>query len=237
MSIGLLGKKIGMTQIFMENGRLLPVTVIETGPCSVLQVKIKEKDGYDAIQYGFDKQKESRLKKSCLSKFKKIKVAPVKFIREICLKEEEKGKYKIGDEVKVDIFQVGDFVDIAGVSIGKGFQGVMKRWNFKGHPASHGATIHRAPGSIGASATPSRVVKGKKMPGRMGHDKVTTQNLKVLKVDKENNLLMIKGAVPGSKGGYLIIRLAKKKKRAFVDDKKQEAKEIKTETAKENKKK
>ena len=227
MTIGLLGKKIGMTQIFKENGEAAPATVIEAGPCYILQIKTKEKEGYSAIQCGFEKQKERRLNKPALGKFKKINVEPLKIVREIRIKENDEDKYKIGDEIKADLFEAGDYIDITGTSIGKGFQGVMKRWNFKGQPASHGSKIHRAPGSIGASATPSRVVKGKRMPGQMGNKRVTVQNIEILKVDVDNHLLIIRGSIPGKKGNYLIINKAKKRKKKAEksEEKKEESKE------------
>ncbi len=218
MAIGLLGKKIGMTQIFRDNGEAVGATVIEAGPCYVLQIKTKDKEGYSALQIGYEKQKEKHLNKPLLGRFKKINLKPLKIIKEVRISEEEQDRYKIGDEVKVDIFEIGDFVDVAGISIGKGFQGVMKRWSFSGHPASHGSTIHRAPGSIGASSTPSRVFKGQHMPGRMGNKTVTIQNLEVLDVDVDNNLLVVKGSVPGSKRGYLVIRQARKKNKSKQAD-------------------
>lgn len=211
MTIGILGKKLGMTQIFEEDGKVFPATVIEAGPCKILQIKTKENDGYTAIQCGFEKQKESRITKPLKGHLNKSKSGPVKMIKEFRLIDEEIQNYKEGQELKVSLFRVGDFVDICGISKGKGFQGVMKRWNFSGHPASHGSTIHRAPGSIGASADPSRVFKGQHMAGQMGAKQVTVQNLKVIKIDAENNLLLVKGAVPGSKGSNLVIRLALKK--------------------------
>jgi large subunit ribosomal protein L3 len=202
--IGLLGKKIGMTQIFSDDGKLISVTAIEAGPCPVLAVKEK------SIQLGFDPAKENRLKKPLLGYFKKMNIAPRKFIREI-LKEPNK-EYKAGEELKVDLFEPGDFVDITGTSKGKGFQGGMKRWHWSGGSRTHGSTSHRRVGSIGSSTTPGRVWKGHHMPGHMGNCKVTLQNLQVVKVDLENNLLLVKGAVAGSKDSYLIIKKAKKKK-------------------------
>ncbi len=211
MAIGILGKKLGMTQVFEEDGKVYPATVIEAGPCRVLQIKNRDKDGYTALQCGFEKQKESRITNPFKGHLKKTKSDPVKFVKEIRQSEEEAAAYKAGDELRVNLFRVGDFVDVTGVSIGKGFQGVMKRWNFKGHPASHGSTIHRAPGSIGASSDPSRVFKGHHMAGRMGGKQITVQNIKVIKIDIENNLLIVKGAIPGAKGSNLLIKLAKKK--------------------------
>jgi large subunit ribosomal protein L3 len=209
MSLGILGKKIGMTQIFRENGLRIPVTVIEAGPCFILQVKKNQTDGYCAIQFGFDEKKELRTKKPDLNRFKKVSVTPKRFIREIRTTENE--NYQLGQRITVEIFNVGDYVDVTGISIGKGFQGGMKRWHWKGGPKTHGSTSHRRPGSIGSSSDPSRVFKGHHLPGHMGQDKVTVQNLEVIKVDRENNLLAVKGAVPGHRNSYLIIKKAKKK--------------------------
>lgn len=190
MRIGILGKKVGMTQIFQETGRVAPVTLIEAGPCLVLRVKSKETDGYDALQLSMDKTSRK------------------KFVREI---RDFTGPYKAGEVIKADVFKEGDFVDITGTSIGKGFQGGMKRWNWSGGDAGRGSMFHRAPGSIGGSSFPSRVFKGQHLPGHMGNDRVTVQNLKVLKVQKEENILAVKGCVPGHKGSFLIIREARKK--------------------------
>jgi len=200
---GILGKKIGMTQIFAEDGALVNVTAVEAGPCPVLAVKEKN------IQLGFDLIKEKRLKRPIAGYFKKLNIEARKFIREV--PKEQSKEYKVGEEIKVDIFTQGDFVDVSGVSIGKGFQGGMKRWHWKGGPMTHGSTSHRRVGSIGSTTTPGRVFKGHHMPGHMGALGVTTQNLKIVKIDKENNILLIKGAVPGFKNGYVIIRKAKKK--------------------------
>ena len=213
--IGLLGKKIGMTQAFGRDGEVIPLTVIEAGPCAVLQVKTEDRDGYFAVQLGFGEKKESRANKPDLGRFKKAEVPPKRFVKEIRVAQHETEKdkegYKLGREIMVDIFQQGDFVDISGISVGKGFQGGMKRWHWSGGPETHGSMHHRRPGSIGASSDPSRVFKGQHLPGRMGGKKVTTQNLEVARVDKENNLLLIKGAVPGHKNSYLVIKKAKKK--------------------------
>ncbi len=200
--IGILGKKIGMTQIFADDGALVSVTAIEAGPCPVLAVKEKN------IQLGFDLAKEKSLKKPQAGYFKKLNIAGRKFVRE--LPKEPAKEYKVGEEIKVDIFAPGDFVDVSGISIGKGFQGGMKRWHWHGGPMTHGSTSHRRVGSIGSTTTPGRVWKGHHMPGHMGALGVTTQNLKVVKIDAENNILLIKGAVPGFKNGYLIIKKAKK---------------------------
>ena len=181
-----------MTQIFGEEGQVIPVTVIESGPCSILQVKTKEKDGYNAIQAGFKD----------------------KFIKE--MQVANPASYKVGQNIDVAQFSVGDFVDIAGTSKGKGFQGGIKRWNWSSGPKSHGSMSHRAPGSIGASAFPSRVLKGHHLPGHMGNQKVTVQNLEVIKVDKDNNLLVVSGSVPGHRNCFLIIKESKKKKSKAV---------------------
>lgn len=202
----ILGKKIGMTQVFTEDGRRIGVTAIEAGPCPVLAVRGK------SIQLGFDSVKEERLNKPVLGYFKKLNVAGRKIIREVA--KESARDYQIGEELKVDIFKAGDFVDVIGVSKGKGFQGGMKRWHWKGGPQTHGSTSHRRVGSIGSSTTPGRVFKGHHMPGHMGAEKVTVQNLKVTRVDLANNVLLVEGAVPGHKNSYLIIRKAKKKKSA-----------------------
>ena len=201
--IGILGKKIGMTQIFADDGALVSVTAIEAGPCPVLAVKDKN------IQLGFDLAKEKNLKKPISGYFKKLNIPARKFIREI--PKEASKEYKVGEELKVDIFAPGDYVDVRGISIGKGFQGGMKRWHWKGGPMTHGSTSRRRVGSIGSTTTPGRVFRGHHMPGHMGALGVTTQNLKVMKVDLENNILLIKGAVPGFKNGYVIIKKALKK--------------------------
>ncbi len=209
MAIGILGRKIGMTETFEKDGKLTPVTIIEAGPCLVLQLKVPDLDGYRAVQLGFADKKENRTKRPLLGHFKKAGVKPKRFIKEIRISD--KDKYRIGREIKVDIFKEGDFVDISGTTIGKGFQGGMKKWGWSGGPASHGSMTHRRPGSIGASAFPSRVFKGHHLPGRMGGNRRTVQKLKVVKVDLENNVLMVKGAVPGHKNSYLVIRNASKK--------------------------
>jgi len=201
---GLLGKKIGRTQVYAEDGALLDVTVIEAGPCPVLAIKER------SIQIGFDSAKESRVKKPLLGYFKKINVPCRKVIKEF-IREESK-EYKVGEELKVDLFKPGDFVDVSGISIGKGFQGGMKRWHWHGGPQTHGSTSHRRVGSIGSTTTPGRVWKGHHLPGHMGNRLTTLQNLKVIKIDAENNLLLVKGSVPGHKNSYLIIKKAKKKK-------------------------
>ncbi len=201
---GILGKKIGMTQVFVgDNKKLVAVTAIEAGPCPILAVKDKH------IQLGFDAAQEKRLKKPLAKYFVKLKISPRKIIKEV-MKESGK-EYKVGEEIKVDLFKIGDFVDITGTSLGKGFPGGMKRWHWKGGPQTHGSMSHRRVGSLGSSTTPGRVWKGHHLPGHMGAHRVTIQNLEVVKVDAQNNILLVKGAVPGYKNNYLIIKKAKKK--------------------------
>lgn len=201
--IGILGKKLGMTSVFDEKGNSVNVTAIEAGPCPVLAIKDK------TLQLGFDLANEKKVGKPRSGFFKKLNIAPRKFIREV---SKEPGKeYKVGDELKVDLFKTGDFVDIRGVSIGKGFQGGMKRWHWSGGPMTHGSTSHRRVGSIGSTTTPGRVWKGHHLPGHMGDKRTTTQNLKVVQAITDKNILLIKGSVPGSKNAYLVISKAKKK--------------------------
>ncbi|MBI4372716.1 MAG: 50S ribosomal protein L3 [Candidatus Omnitrophica bacterium] len=209
--IGLLGKKVGMTQIFDREGKRLPVTVLEVGPCAILQVKKKETDGYQAIQLGFDNKKESRTNRPELGHFKKVQAVPKRFIREI--RTENLEGLEAGKELSVNNFAVGDYVDVIGTSIGRGFQGVVKRHNFTGGERGHGSMFGRVAGSIGASSFPSRVVKGMRMPGQMGNERFTVQNLRVEKIDVENHLMAVRGAVPGAENGYLVIREAVKKRR------------------------
>lgn len=198
----ILGKKLGMTHIFEED-TLVPVTMVEAGPCVIVQKKVQDKDGYEAIQIGFNETE--RLNKPKLGYFKKRGIPSQKYLREIRMKDMD--EYKEGNEIRVNIFKEGDLVSVSGLSKGKGFAGVVKRHGFKGGPASHGAKHwHRRPGSIGASADPARVFKGKKMPGRMGWEKVTLHNLKVVKVDEKESLLLIKGSLPGKKGDLLTIK-------------------------------
>ena len=203
----IFGEKLGMSQIF-EKDVVVPVTLVEAKPCVVVQKKTKEKDGYSAIQLGFGELKEKDATKPQLGYFKKREIPPKKYLREV--RTEDIEQLKVGDEIKVDVFEKGDLVNVTGISKGKGFQGVVKRHGFKGGPASHGSKHwHRRPGSIGASADPSRVIKGKKMPGRMGMKKVTVRNLQVVEVDKEESLLLIKGCLPGKRGSLLCIKSAK----------------------------
>jgi large subunit ribosomal protein L3 len=213
MGLGLIAKKLGMTQLFAEDGTLIPVTVMQAGPCRVVQKKSDESDGYNSFQVGFDELKKAdRANKPLSGHFKKASVAPMKRLREFRVSQEELGSYDVGSDVPVDIFKPGDFVDVSGVSIGKGFAGVMKRHNFAGAPAGHGThEFFRHGGSIGQNMTPGRTLKGMKMPGHMGARRVTVQSLKVVEVRGDTNLIMIRGAVPGPKNGYVIIRKAVKK--------------------------
>lgn len=204
MKKAILGKKLGMTQIFDENGKVIPVTVVEAGPCAVIQKKTVEKDGYSAIKVGFDVKRESLFNKPVKGQFAKAGVAPRKFVREFKLENVE--NYEIGQEILAEVFAAGDKVDVTGISKGKGFQGAIKRWNFSIGPKSHGSKFHRAPGSQGASSDPSRTFKNRKMPGHMGHVKSTVLNLEVARVIPEKNVILIKGGVPGAKKGYVVIR-------------------------------
>lgn len=201
----ILGKKIGMTQIFNEDGLSIPVTVIEAGPCTVVQKKTVDNDGYTAVKVGFQDAAEKRINKPQKGLFSKLKVAPKKFLKEF--RAQDADKYEIGAEIKVaDMFQAGDKIDVSGVSKGKGFQGTIKRYGHSGGNETHGSMYHRRVGSMGANTSPARVFKGKKLPGHMGMENVTVQNLDIVRVDNERNLLLVKGAVPGPKGGLLVIK-------------------------------
>jgi large subunit ribosomal protein L3 len=205
---GILGKKLGMTEVFTEEGVMVPITVLQAGPCVVLQRKTKASDGYEAAQLGLvGDRRVRRATKPQLGHLKKAGVAPVRLQREVPLSEGD-GDTKPGDAVNASLFQPKDKVHIIGLSKGRGFAGLMKRHHFRGGAASHGSMFHRAPGSIGASAWPSRVIKGNRAAGRMGNSRVTVRNLQVVKVDAEENLLWVKGSVPGPNGGYLIINKA-----------------------------
>ncbi|MCK9377745.1 MAG: 50S ribosomal protein L3 [Syntrophobacterales bacterium] len=202
---GLIGKKLGMTRIFDSEGLAVPVTVIEAGPCFVVQKKTTTKDGYEALQMGFDRRALGKCNKPEKGHFEKHGAkSGFKYLREIRL--EDASSFEEGQEISVEQFEIGDIVDVIGTSIGKGFAGTIKRWNFARGPMGHGSMSHRAPGSIGASAYPSRVVKGKKMPGRMGNARVTIKNLEVVDVRPDENLLVIKGAVPGPRQGLVFIQ-------------------------------
>ena len=204
MKKAIIGRKVGMTQIFDEKGNVIPVTVIEAGPCSVVQVKTEETDGYNAVQLGFGNVKERKVNKPDMGHFTKVKVTPVKHLREFRL--DDVSNVKPGDEIKADIFAEGENVDIQGTTKGKGFQGVIKRHGQSRGPMGHGSMYHRRPGSMGSTSTPGRVFKGKKLPGHMGNVTVTIQNLKVVRVDMDKNVILVKGSVPGNKGAILKIR-------------------------------
>jgi large subunit ribosomal protein L3 len=204
MNKGIIGKKLGMTQIFTEDGTRVPVTVVQAGPCFVTQKKLQDVDGYSAVQVGFESIEAARANKPQLGHCTKSGHGVFRYLKEIKLSNS--AELNLGDTLTVDQFLPGDYVDVTGTSIGKGFQGVIKRWNFKGGRASHGSRFHRAPGSIGASATPSRVFKNKKMPGQMGNERVTVQRLQIVRVDSADNLLLIKGAIPGHKNNIVIIK-------------------------------
>ena len=208
MKKGLIGKKIGMTQIFDENGLVIPVTVIEAGPCVVAQVKTSETDGYNAVQLGFGDVKAKHVNKPEMGHFAKSKLDPKKHLREFRL--DDISSFKVGDEVKADIFAAGEKVDIQGTSKGKGFQGVIKRHGQSRGPMGHGSMYHRRPGSMGPTSTPGRVFKGKKLPGHMGHVTVTIQNLDVVAVHMDITVILVKGSVPGAKGAILKIKSAVK---------------------------
>ena len=210
MKKGLIGKKIGMTQIFNEEGKVIPVTVIEAGPCVVSQVKTEETDGYNSIQLGFGAIKESKVNKPERGHFTKANIAPARYLREFRVDSIE--DVKVGDELKADIFMAGDKIDIQGTSKGKGFQGVIKRHGQHRGPMGHGSMYHRRPGSMGSTSTPGRVFKGKKLPGHMWAETVTIQNLEVIKVDLDKNIILVKGSVPGAKGSILKIKSSVKAK-------------------------
>lgn len=201
---GLLGKKLGMTRIFTEDGRWIDVTLLEAGPCMVVQRKNQDREGYDSVQLGFGDVSERRLTKPLRGHFAKNGLSPKRALREF--RVDKSSELKPGDEVRVDIFQAGDIVDVSGTSKGKGFAGGMKRHGWKGGPGSHGSNFHRRPGSIGQSADPGRVIKGKTLPGQMGNVRVTTQNLEVVDVDASKNLLVVRGAIPGAPGGYVMVQ-------------------------------
>jgi large subunit ribosomal protein L3 len=205
MTNGLLGKKLGMTQVFDQN-RLTPVTVIEAGPCRVVTVKSKERDGYEAVQLSFGEVKERKLSKAELGHLKKNQSPASRVLREF----KKDGDAAVGQSITVDIFKKGDWVDVIGISKGKGFQGVVRRHHYSGGPESHGSMFHRHPGSIGASSFPSRVWKGKTLPGHMGSERITTQRLKVVESRPDEHLLFVRGAIPGAANGIVVIRKSKK---------------------------
>lgn len=199
----ILGKKIGMTQIFDAEGRLIPVTVVEAGPCTVVQQKDMENDGYQAVKVGYGNIKTKNSNKPHTGQFAKAGIAPLRYLRE--MRVDDLSQYELGHEIKADVFQAGDMVDVTGTSKGKGTQGVIKRYNFSRGPMAHGSRHHRSPGSMGAVG-PNRIFKGKKQPGHMGRDKVTVQGLEIVKVDAEKNILLIKGSIPGARKGLITIR-------------------------------
>lgn len=210
MKKAILGKKLGMTQIFTPDGLVVPVTVVEAGPCYVVQKKTNEKDGYEAVVVAFDQTKENRLNKPQLGVLKKANVAPSKVLREFRFENTE--SYEIGSEIKADIFAESDIVDVSGTTRGRGFTGTIQRWNAHRLKMTHGVgPVHREVGSMGANSTPSRVFKNKKMPGHYGSESVTIQNLEIVKVDAERNILLVKGCLPGPKGSIVTIREAVKR--------------------------
>jgi len=204
MKKAILGKKLGMTQIFDENGKIIPVTVIEAGPCVVIQKKTTEKDGYNAIQVGFADIREKLVNKPKKGHFAKAGVSLKRFVKEFKL--EDISSYEVGNEIKADLFAAGERIDVSGVSKGKGFQGTIKRWNAHRGPMSHGSKFHRSVGSMGASSSPSRTFKNKKLPGHMGNVNTTVLNLQVAKVMPEKNIILIKGGVPGPNKSFVVIR-------------------------------
>jgi large subunit ribosomal protein L3 len=206
MTDGLIGKKLGMTQIFDAEGRLIPVTVVEAGPCRVSGIKTRERDGYEAIQLAFEEVHARKLTKAELGHLNAGNLPPTRWLREFKML----GEAQVGHTVKADLFAKGEWVDVVGISKGKGFQGVVKRHHYRGGPETHGSMFHRAPGSIGSSAYPSRVWKNKALPGHMGSERVTVQRLKVMDARPEENLLFISGAVPGARGGMVVVRKSKK---------------------------
>jgi len=205
--LGIIGRKVGMTQVFNEKGEAVPATLIEAGPCPIVQVKTQEKDGYTALQLGFGDKREKNLTKPVIGQYKKAGVPARAMLREFLI--DDVGTYQAGQEIKVDIFEIGKKVDVVATSIGRGFQGTTKRHGFTGGKATHGVTTHRQPGSIGASAFPSRVIKGKRLPGRMGGKRVTMKNLQVVAVDAEQSLLVVRGAIPGPVRGFVLVKPAR----------------------------
>jgi len=205
---GLIGKKLGMTQVFGEDGSAIPVTILEAGPCFVTQIRTLNKDGYSAVQLGFQEVKQKKLTKGQIGHLERSKLPPLRHLREF---RTSKPEVKEGEQVNVSQFEVGAHVDIVGISKGKGFAGTVKRYHFRGGPATHGQSDRlRAPGSVAATTTPGRVFKGKKMAGHMGNERVSSQNLKVVLVDVENNLIGVNGSVPGPRGGLVVIKEARK---------------------------
>lgn len=206
MKKAILGKKLGMTQLFCDDGKMIPVTVVEAGPCVVVQKKTVETDGYEAVQFGFSDKEERKMNKPLKGHFDKAGVAYKRYLREFRL--DDISSLNVGDEIKADTFEVGEIVDITGRTKGRGYTGTVKRWNTHRGPMSHGSGYHRGVGSMGACSSPSRVYKGKKLPGHYGNEQVTVQNLDVVRVDAERNLILVKGAIPGPKGGLVYIKSA-----------------------------
>lgn len=204
MSLGLIGRKLGVSQVFADSGEVIPVTVIEAGPCVVVQKKTQNKDGYNALQVGFLEREEKKTNRPLKGHFAKEGTKAFAVLKEFTLPDVE--GYQSGQAIKVDIFSAGELVDVIGTSKGKGFAGGVKRWGFRGGPATHGSMFHRAPGSVGASAYPSRVLKGKRLPGHLGNAQVTVKNLQVVDVRSERNLILIKGAVPGARRSIVLIK-------------------------------
>ena len=204
MNKAIIGKKLGMSQIFTADGIVIPVTVVEAGPCPVVQKKTQEKDGYNALQVAFGDVKEKNVNKPVMGQFKKANVAPKKVLKELPI--DDVNSYEIGQEINCSIFAEGDHVDVVGTSKGKGFAGAVKRWNHHIGPKAHGSGYHRGVGSMSANSSPSRVFKNKKMAGHLGNERVTVQNLTVARVDAARNLLLIKGAIPGAKGGIVVVK-------------------------------
>ena len=202
--LGIIGRKVGMTQVFNEKGDAVPATVIEAGPCPIVQVKTKGKDGYAALQLGFGEKREKNLTKPVIGQYKKAGIPVRAMLKEFRI--DDAGEYVAGQEIKVDLFEVGKKVDVVATSIGRGFQGTTKRHGFTGGKATHGVTTHRQPGSIGCSAYPSRVIKGKRLPGRMGGKRVTIKNLLVVAIDPEQSLLVVRGAIPGPVRGFVLVK-------------------------------
>lgn len=212
--IGLIGRKLGMTQLFREDGRPVPVSVVAAGPCTVVQAKAVERDGYRAVQLGFEEADPDKLTKSVQGHFAKAALKPVKVLKEFRLPADQ--DFPVGTIVTVDLFKPGDRIDVTGTSIGKGFQGGVKRWHWKGGKQTHGSMSHRAPGSIGSSTDPSRVFRGHHLPGRMGNRQVTTQALEIVRVDKEQNLLLVEGTLPGREESIVFIRKSRKPPRSHA---------------------
>ena len=215
--VGMLGMKVGMTHIFDEAGKTIPVTIIEAGPCHVIQVKTKDVDGYEAVQLGFGEKREKLVNKPAMARYKKAGIKPVRYVKEI--KVSGIANYKQGQKIDLTIFAKGDFVDVVGTSIGKGFQGGVKRWGWKGGPGGHGSMFHRAVGSIQSGPRLSRVTKGHHLPGHMGVDTVTVQNLEIIELHVDKNIMVVRGCVPGNKNRLLIIKEAIKRPKGFTKQK------------------